>query len=128
MGATDSPDLQPHLDGLRRGVLVVARCAVCGSTAFPPRAVCGTCGAQDAAEWFTASGRGTVWSVAVFHKTYLPDHPAPYAVLIVELAEGPRVVGAPIDALPAPDIGAAVTPQFETRDGVSRVLFRRTSS
>lgn len=124
-------DLQPHLDGLRRGELVVARCGNCGGPAFPPRTVCGMCGAADAVEWFTASGRGTVWSVAVFHKTYLPQHPAPYAVVVVELAEGPRIIGKPSGMSPQEvAIGMAVTAECEAGGGdggTARVLFRPAS-
>lgn len=121
-------DVRPHLDGLRAGVLRVARCGACGTAAFPPPRVCPRCGARDAAEWFTASGRGTLWSAVVFHKTYLPEHPAPYPVAVVELAEGPRLVTT-LTGLPAGDLrdirlGQAVIAEIDAHREPPRVVFR----
>ena len=123
----DVSRLDPHLDGLRRGELHVARCARCKSPAFPPPVICAGCGAVAATEWFVATGHGTIWSFAVFRRTYLATHPAPYPVAVVELAEGPKlisnIVGAELGAI---RIGLSVRAEFETgRDtGPARVLFR----
>ncbi|QJY46844.1 Zn-ribbon domain-containing OB-fold protein [Pseudonocardia broussonetiae] len=122
-------DVEPHVAALRRGELRVTRCGGCGLPAFPLPRTCPSCGAEDAAEWFTASGRGTLWSFAVFRRTYLPEHPAPYAVLVVELAEGPRLVGAAADGLApgAPGglvVGAPVTAEVDARSDPPRVVFR----
>lgn len=119
-------DVEPHVAALRRGELRVTRCGGCGLPAFPLPRTCPSCGARDAAEWFTASGRGTLWSFAVFRRTYLPEHPAPYAVLVVELAEGPRLVGAAADGC-APGglvVGAPVTAEVDARSDPPRVVFR----
>jgi uncharacterized OB-fold protein len=121
-------DVRPHLDGLRAGLLRVARCGACGTAAFPPPQVCPRCGARDATEWFIASGRGTLWSAVVFHKTYLPEHPAPYPVAVVELAEGPRLVttltGLPTGDLRDIRIGQAVTAEIDANREPPRVVFR----
>ncbi len=118
-------DIGPHVDALRTGELRVARCGSCGVAAFPPPRICPGCGARDAAEWFTASGRGTVWSFAVFRKTYLPEHPAPYPVAVVELAEGPRIVttltGLTMDEI---YVGQPVTADVEAHSEPPRVVFR----
>jgi uncharacterized protein len=118
-------DVRPHVEGLRAGALRVARCGACGVPAFPPPRICPRCGARDAADWFTASGRGTVWSVAVFHKTYLPEHPAPYPVAVVELAEGPRLVTT-LTGLPSGElrVGQAVTAEIDAQREPPRVVFR----
>ncbi|HYH35417.1 MAG TPA: OB-fold domain-containing protein [Nocardioides sp.] len=121
-------DVRPHIEGLRVGELRVARCGACGVPAFPPPRRCPRCGAHDAADWFTASGRGTVWSFAVFHKTYLPGHPAPYPVAVVELAEGPRLVttltGLPPEDLRDIRVGRAVTAEIDAHREPPRVVFR----
>jgi uncharacterized protein len=121
-------DVEPHVDGLRAGELRVARCAACGEPAFPPPRRCPRCGARDAADWFVASGRGTVWSAAVFHKTYLPEHVAPYVVAVVELDEGPRLVttltGLPAADLDAVRIGGPVTAEIDAHREPPRVVFR----
>lgn len=118
-------DVRPHVDALRAGELRVARCASCGVPAFPPPRTCPRCGTTDAAEWFTASGRGTVWSFAVFHKTYLPEHPAPYPVVVVELAEGPRIITT-LTGLAVDDIrvGQPVTADIDPHREPPRVVFR----
>jgi uncharacterized OB-fold protein len=120
-------DLSPHLDGLATGELRVSRCRMCGAAQFPPRAVCGSCSAEDATEWITAAGHGTVWSFAVFRKAYLPDHPPPYVVAVVELVEGitviSNIVGAELGAL---RVGQSVRAEFDTGldPALARVLFR----
>jgi uncharacterized OB-fold protein len=35
------------------------------------------------------SGRGEILSWTIFHKQYFDDHPTPYNVVAVKLAEGP---------------------------------------
>jgi uncharacterized protein len=123
----DVSRLDPHLDGLRRGELVVARCARCGIPAFPPPVICAGCGAVAAIEWFVATGDGTIWSFAVFRRTYLATHPAPYAVAVVQLAEGPKLIsniaGAELGAI---RVGQSVRAEFETGldPAPPRVLFR----
>jgi uncharacterized OB-fold protein len=127
MTMVDVSRLDPHLDGLRRGELHVAHCARCGSPAFPPPVICARCGAVAATEWFVASGHGTIWSFAVFRRTYLATHPAPYTVAVVELAEGPKLISNIVGAQPATiRVGLPVRAEIETGfDGAPpRVLFR----
>lgn len=121
-------DLQPHLAGLATGRLRLSRCAMCGADRFPPRPVCGACSAEDGIEWVTSSGRGEVWSFAVFRKHYLPAHPPPYVVAVVRLAEGPKMISNVVGADPAQvRVGMAVEAVFEPAgdDGTPpRALFR----
>ena len=62
------------------------------------------------------SGRGTVFSYAVMHQVYHPGFAAevPYAVVVVELAEGARLVSNLVDC-PLRDvtIGMPVEVVFE---------------
>ena len=46
-------------------------------------------------EWFRASGRGTIYSWVVGHEPFLPAfrHLLPLVMVLVEVAEGPRLVG-----------------------------------
>jgi uncharacterized OB-fold protein len=118
-------DVREHVDGLRRGELRVALCRSCSAPAFPPPRVCSRCGATDPAHWITASGRGRLWSVAEFHRTYLPDHPAPYPVAVVELDEGPRLLSTLTD--PRTPIGGAVLAVIDADGEPPRVVFRPES-
>ena len=77
---------------LARGELRLQRCAACGAWRHPPRHRCAACGALDAT-WERASGRGRVFTWTVTHRAVDPAFETPYAVVVVELDEGPRLVG-----------------------------------
>jgi uncharacterized OB-fold protein len=77
---------------LARGELRLQRCAACGSWRHPPRHRCAVCGSVDAT-WEPATGRGRVFSWTVTHRAVDPAFTPPYAILVVELEEGPRLVG-----------------------------------
>ncbi|MFI6033894.1 bifunctional MaoC family dehydratase N-terminal/OB-fold nucleic acid binding domain-containing protein [Streptomyces sp. NPDC051315] len=87
-------------EGVGRHRLLVQRCAACAALRFPWLPGCPTCGSP---EWDTveASGEGTVFSYVVMHHPPFPAFDPPYAVALVELAEGVRVVadvvGVPYD-------------------------------
>ncbi|MDT9693489.1 bifunctional MaoC family dehydratase N-terminal/OB-fold nucleic acid binding domain-containing protein [Streptomyces sp. P9(2023)] len=80
--------------------LLVQRCASCATLRFPWLPGCNACGSQ---EWDTveASGAGTVYSYVVMHHPPFPAFDPPYAVGLIELSEGVRmisnVVGVPYD-------------------------------
>ncbi|MDX2546067.1 Zn-ribbon domain-containing OB-fold protein [Streptomyces sp. WI04-05B] len=119
-------DGAPFWEHAARGELRVQTCADCDEPRFPPRPCCPHC-QSFASEWRQVSGRGRVWSYVVPHPPLLPDYAelAPYNVIVVELADAPRIrlVGnlvtgpdAPLDSL-APDrirIGARVQVVFSS--------------
>jgi uncharacterized OB-fold protein len=75
------------------GELCFQRCDDCGAWRHPPRFACARCGSMRYT-WTPSSGRGRVFSWTVTHR---PIDPAfadelPYAVLVVEMDEGVRVV------------------------------------
>jgi uncharacterized OB-fold protein len=88
----------PFFEAARRHELVVQRCAGCGTMRFPARAICSRCLAR-AAVWVPVSGRGTVFSFAIMHQAVHPGFAAdvPYAVVVIELDEGPRLLSNLID-------------------------------
>ena len=61
-----------------RGELRLQRCAACGS---------------DAVTWDLASGRARVFSWTITHRAVDPAFVPPYAIVVAELEEGPRLVG-----------------------------------
>ncbi len=126
-----SPSLAPFFAAAREGRLVVQRCAGCGALRFPPREVCSGCLAHEAT-WQPVSGRGEVFSYNVMHQVYHPGFTAevPYAVVIVKLAEGPKITsnlaGCPVDQIA---IGMPVEVVFEqVSSDVTLPKFRRRSS
>jgi uncharacterized OB-fold protein len=79
-----------HLAG---GRLHFQRCADCGTWRHPPRVLCSTCGSPTWT-WEPSTGVGRLYSWTVTHQPLHPDFAGevPYAVVVVELDEGPRVV------------------------------------
>jgi uncharacterized OB-fold protein len=80
------------LEGAARGQLLIQACAQCGQLRHPPRPMCPVC---NSVTWDTvrAEGTGTIYSFVVYRHQPLSGLPVPYAVLVVELLEGVRVVG-----------------------------------
>ena len=81
----------PFWEACRREVLEVCACADCGHRFLPPGPCCPRCWSPRLAPQ-EASGRGRVFSFAVYRRTYHPAIPAPYVVALVELDEGPRLI------------------------------------
>ena len=95
-------DTKPFWDGCKQHELRFQRCGDCGHVRWPASIVCPQCYSSDT-EWIVASGKGKVYTFAIFHQVY---HPAfaddvPYLTASVELEEGPRlltnIVGCPPD-------------------------------
>lgn len=108
-------DLAPFLAAAREHRLVVQRCVACGALRFPPRELCSRCLATEAT-WVDVSGRGEIFSFNVMHQVYHPAFASevPYAVVVVKLAEGPKItsnlVDCPVDRI---RIGMSVEVVFE---------------
>ncbi|WP_406452453.1 OB-fold domain-containing protein [Streptomyces sp. NBC_00876] len=92
-------------EGVAAHRLLIQRCGACAALRFPWLPGCNACGS---AEWDTveASGEGTVFSYVVMHHPPFPafgenGEGGPYAVALIELAEGVRmvsnVIGVPYD-------------------------------
>ncbi len=117
--ATPVPEIteamRPFFAAAREHRVVVQRCCNCGKLRFPARELCSHCLAR-AAEWIEVSGRGTVYSFGVVHQVSHPAfaHLVPYAVVIVELAEGVRMTSNVVDCAPqALRIGMPVEAVFD---------------
>jgi len=110
-----TPEMAPFWEAARRRQLVVQRCTGCGTLRFPARDICSRCLSRDAA-WTPVSGRGVVFSFAVMHQVYHPGFAdaVPYAVVVVELEEGARLLSNLVDS-PVADVrvGMPVEVVFE---------------
>ncbi len=105
---------------LSQGKLMAGKCRRCGKIHLPPRPLCDNCYSQDF-EWLNITGKGklvtyTIISIAPQQFQNL----TPYAVGIIELAEGLRIPGMiqgiPQDKLQVGmeltlDFGSCMTPQ-----------------
>ena len=74
------------------GTLVLQRCVDCGQFQFYPRALCAACGGET--EWVDATGRGTLYTFTIIRQNRSEAFVrlSPYAVGIVELDEGVRMM------------------------------------
>ncbi|MFD1611439.1 Zn-ribbon domain-containing OB-fold protein [Sphingomonas tabacisoli] len=90
---TDDRDTGPFFAAAREGRLDYCACEPCGRGIHPPAAYCPHCGERTS--WKTASGRGKVYAFGEVHHTVNAAFPAPYTVVLVELADQPdvRLVG-----------------------------------
>ena len=87
-----TPETRPFWDGCAAGELRLQRCTDCAQAYFYPRPVCPACGSVNV-EWFTASGRATLYSYVINHRPAPGfEDEAPYAIAVVHLAEGPRMM------------------------------------
>ncbi|MEV0128496.1 Zn-ribbon domain-containing OB-fold protein [Dactylosporangium sp. NPDC050688] len=84
---------RPYWEATQRGELLVQECGTCGHRQFYPRSICVECGATPG--WLTTAGRGTVHTFSVVRQSgaFPFNQWTPYAVAIVELDEGPRIMG-----------------------------------
>ena len=78
-------------EGVARHKLLFQRCDACATPRFPWLPGCHACGsgAWTAVE---SAGHGTVYSYVVMHHPAFPAFDPPYAVALVELGEGVRLV------------------------------------
>src|SRR5690349_12071830 len=79
------------------GRLLIQQCPKCGTKQWYPRALCTKCGADP--EWLECSGIGTVHTYTVVRQyggRPFRDE-LPYVIAMVELEEGPLIMGAVTD-------------------------------
>ncbi|HET8559612.1 MAG TPA: Zn-ribbon domain-containing OB-fold protein [Marmoricola sp.] len=89
-----SPEGTHFWQALSEHRLELPRCVTCGRPFFYPRALCPHCGSRHL-EWFVASGSGTLHSFCVHYRSAVPglQGAVPFATALVDLDEGPRVMG-----------------------------------
>ncbi|WP_405804444.1 Zn-ribbon domain-containing OB-fold protein [Streptomyces sp. NBC_01187] len=78
-------------EGVARHKLLFQRCEACATPRLPWLPGCHACGSS---EWraVESAGHGTVYSYVVMHHPAFPAFDPPYAVALVELGEGVRLV------------------------------------
>jgi uncharacterized OB-fold protein len=127
----ESEVAKPFWDATREHRFVLQWCNDCGKAIFYPREVCPSCLRSDGLEWRDASGRATVYAVSVQHAPQIPmaAYEAPYAVAVVELEEGVRMLSTIVGADPeSVTVGQAVSVLWEPlSDGRNLPLFQPTN-
>ena len=109
---------EPFWQAAREGRLVVQHCVGCGRLQFYPRAFCLSCMGEDL-DWHRCAGLGSIYTYTINHRAanaYMKDR-LPYAVAVVALDEGPRmmanIINTPLEEI---SIGMRVRVVFEQVD------------
>jgi uncharacterized OB-fold protein len=110
-----TPETRAFWDGAAAGELRLQRCEACAHVYFPPRPFCPACASRRVSS-FAASGRGTLYSYLIHHRP-VPGFTPPYAIAVVQLAEGPRLMSNIVDC--------PQTPEALVLDMALEVTFRR---
>ena len=96
-----TPETQHFWDGTREGELRLQRCTDCEHVYFPPRPFCPKCAHREV-EIFCASGRAALYSYVISHRP-APGFEPPYAIAVVQLEEGPRMMTNIVDCEQTPE-------------------------
>jgi uncharacterized OB-fold protein len=91
----------PFWEATRSRQLVVQRCHACATSVWYPRSICPVCFADDL-RWEPVTGRGVVYSVSVHYRAPSPElaDRVPYAVVLVDLDEGARLLSTAVGCDP----------------------------
>jgi uncharacterized OB-fold protein len=98
---TPTPETAHFWEGCKRGELLLQRCGDTGKAYFPPRPFSPYTGTRHV-EVFQASGRATLYSYVIHHRA-VPGFEPPYAIAVVELEEGPRMMTNILDCPQTPE-------------------------
>lgn len=124
MAPRPSVETQPFWDGCAAGELRMQRCRPCDQLYFPPRSFCPRCLSDDVS-WESLSGRGTLHTYLINHRA-APGFEPPYAIAVVQLDEGPRMMSNIVGVEQTPEaleIDMALEVTFEERGEVMLPLF-----
>lgn len=96
-----TPETRHYWEGARQGELRLQQCNACRHVYFPPRPFCPDCGSRSVAI-VNASGRGRLYSYIINHLP-TPGFEPPFAIAVVELDEGPRLMSNIVDCEQTPE-------------------------
>ncbi|MDO8409621.1 Zn-ribbon domain-containing OB-fold protein [Phenylobacterium sp.] len=113
-----TPETQHFWDGTRNGELLLQRCKETGEAYFPPRPFAPKTGSRNV-EVFKASGRATLHSYVINHRPRPDMGTEPYAIAVVQLEEGPRMM--------TNIVGCPQTPEALVLDMPLEVVFEKMS-
>ncbi len=122
-----TPDTERYWQGTARGELWIQRCGACGRSYFYPRGGCPHCSSTDVT-WTRASGRARLHTYVISHRP-APGFArgTPYAIAVVELEEGPRMMTNIVGVANTPeqlDLDMALEVDFEPRGDQMVPVFR----
>jgi uncharacterized OB-fold protein len=122
------PDNQGFWEGVKQHRLVFQKCKGCGLFVNRPRPMCPRCLSTEK-EWVPSEGKGKVYAAVtfVYANAAYPGIKVPYAVVVVELVEGVRMISNMYDVAPEDvQIGMTVEVVFDDlADDLTLPKFRK---
>lgn len=122
------PDNQGFWEGVKQHRLVFQKCKDCGLFVNRPRPMCPRCLSTEK-EWVPSEGKGKVYAAVtfVYANAAYPGIKVPYAVVVVELMEGVRMISNMYDVAPEDvQIGMPVEVVFDDlADDLTLPKFRK---
>jgi uncharacterized OB-fold protein len=124
-----TPETAEYWSAAARGELRLPYCSSCQQYVCYPRGACPTCWSTDL-KWTTLSGRGRLYSYLISHLAAPGfDNDVPYAIAIVELDEGPKLMSSIVGVPQTPEallLDMPVAVEFEPRGDQMLPVFRPT--
>ena len=96
-----TPETRHFWDGTKAGELRLQRCDACSKVYFPPRPFCPACASRSVSV-FKASGKAILDTYVIHHRK-VPGFEPPYAIAVVKLAEGPRMMTNIVECAQTPE-------------------------
>jgi hypothetical protein len=122
MNIHSSRDYDFFYQGLSAKRILVQKCSACGKLRNPPGPSCPSCRSL---EWgsFELDGSGIINSYTIHYHPPLPGFDVPHTILLVDMDEGVKLVGALASCTPGEvAIGMPVQARFD--DDLAETLYR----
>ncbi|MDB5431653.1 MAG: hypothetical protein JWP35_2769 [Caulobacter sp.] len=123
---TPTPETAHFWEGCKAGELRLQRCTGCDGSYFPPRPFCPACGSRDV-EVYAASGKASLYSYVINHRPPPGFGSDPYAIAVVTLAEGPRMMTNIVESPQTPEalkLDMPLTVTFEAFGEIALPFFK----
>jgi hypothetical protein len=119
------PVAGPFFAGILEGRFTAQRCNSCEALRWPPLSGCPDCHSRSTT-WVEVAPTGTIWSFVVYHRAFQASlkEEIPYTVAMVELDDGPYVVGRLVPGDKPPAVGDRVVAELGEFGGVPSVRWR----
>ena len=123
------PLTKHYWDSVKAHAMQIQKCGACSTFVFYPRSVCPHCGSRKL-HWTAVSGKGKVYGFTISYQKNMPAFgaDAPYAIAVVELEEGARLMTNLVGIEPDPEkikVGMDVIVQYDdVTDAISLPKFR----
>jgi uncharacterized OB-fold protein len=125
LSPVNDPVAGPFFEAAKQGRLIAQRCDCCAALRWPPLPGCPEC-RERATTWVELAQTGTVWSFVVYHRAFARElaEQIPYTVAMIELDDGPYMIGRVTRDGEPPVVGARARAELVDVEGVPSVHWK----